>query len=397
MTMCRAGAAVLAAYTLLIPLPATAATPRQDTLAAALPTRVVLGPPRGAAALAGVNGARDQISAHPLPRAARVLWSRTLASGIGCELLADEQGRVFIAGLGRLTQLSPAGRLEFSQSHGFSRPLAAALLNDGTRVVLAEDLQLIALTERGEPRFALRLGSASTAGASLLPLWDGGVLVALGAWLLNYDAHGNLRSSAELDERARVTLQSGRDVLIVGARGGVYRWDGHGGVVRSGSFARTVQDAALNGDSIIALLVEDELAELSLRTGSVETLSDRTRASRAPSGRGKDQRRLRAVAGASLLLLPFELDAPTSDLAQSASSWLGGADGALATISANGPLTLHRGDSTTSLGEVRCSDPVSLIPAGAGRIALGCRSGQIWLVGDEPPAAAPAHSRATEQ
>jgi hypothetical protein len=370
---------------------ASAATPREE-LDAALPARFVIGPPRAAAALAGVNRARDHFSEQALPQAAQVLWTKNIAGGIACEMLSDDAGRLFIAGLGRLTQLSADGSVEFAQSHPFSRPLAAVLLNDGTRVVLTEDLQLIGLSPAGGPRFAVRLSSVNASAPSLLPLWDGGLLVAVGAWLLNYDARGELRASAELGERVRVTLSSGRDNLIVGARGAVYRWDGYSGVTRVGAFGRAVLDAALNrGDSIVARLAEDELAELSLATGAVTPLSDAVTSPRSGLKRTRDRDTWAAAASSgALMLLRFAAGEPRErwpELSSPSLSWLGGSDRALATISANTPLTFHRPGALSAALPLRCSEPASLIPAGSGRVALGCRSGPLWLLGE---AAAPS-------
>jgi hypothetical protein len=376
---------------------------------AALPERFVLGAPPGAASLAGVSVARDHSSAVRLPRQPRLLWTKSIAGGIACDMLADAAGRVFIAGFGRLTQLSPEGEVEFTRSDPFSRALAAALLNDGTRVVVTEDSQLIGVSELGAPRFVERLNGASLASPSLMPLWDGGVLLGAGTWLLNYDANGHLRASIELNERVRITLRSGRDNLIVGTRGGVYRWDGYSGVVRAGSFGRGVLDAALDhSGAIAARLASDELAMLAPATGALTPLSD---AMKLPSGPRRSSDReswVTSGSGGRLILLRLgaqEPDAGTlrllANLATDASGqWLTDAEHTLASISTTAALVFQRSDGTSAAMPIRCSEPVSLIPTGAGRAALGCRSGQLWLVGDEaaraPAKSAPA-TGATEQ
>jgi hypothetical protein len=221
---------------------------------------------------------------------------------------------------------------------------------------------------------------------------------------LNYDARGQLRASAELDERARVTLSLGRDTLIVGARGGVYRWDGYAAVTRVGRFGRPVLDAVLDrGGSIIGLLPEDELAALSLSSAELTPLSSHASSAGSNLRRGVERESwVTPVASASLMLLRFAGDAPREaavpELSSASLHWLAGADHALATISASTPLTFHRSDGAPEVTKLRCADPLSLIPAGSGRIALGCRSGNLWLVGENTsPAAAPSRPRATEQ
>lgn len=349
------------------------------------PERHVLGPPRGAAALDGVSGARDHSSAGALPRAPRVLWTRTIAGGIACNLLADDAGRVIVAGPGRLSQLGADGSLEFARSYAFSRPLAAALLNDGTRVLLTEAPELVGLSERGAPRFSVRLSGVNLASPSLLPLWDGGVLVALGAWVLSYDARGRLTSSVELDERVRLTLQNGRDVVLVGARGGAHRWSAHAGARRVGSFGRAVLDAMLTpGGSLVASLADDELAELSLASGQVTPLRALATSPGAARRTLDGSSWLSTSAdGALLLRRGGEPSTSLPELSASPLLWLQDIEGTLVTASALGGLVFHRSDEGRETLPLRCNEPLSLVPVAPGRIALGCRSGELWLIAED--------------
>lgn len=350
------------------------------------PARSMLGPTRGAAALAGIDGARDHASTGRLPQTPRVLWTRTLAGGLACELLADDTGRLIAAGPGRVTQLAQDGKLE-SRSYAFSRPLAAALLNDGTRVLLTEAPELIGISESGAQRFSVRLSGVNLVSPGLLPLWDGGVLVTLGAWALSYDARGNLNGSVELDERVRLTLQSGRDVVLVGARGGVYRWDGRGSTRRVGSFGRAVLDAVLSaGGSLIASLADDEIAELSFGGGQVTPLLATSGLPGAPRRSLDGKSWLSTTADGSLLLRRgVEPSANPAELAATPLLWLQDAEGSLATASALAGLVFHRADGSRETLPLRCSEPLSLVPVAPGRIALGCRSGELWMIGEDDP------------
>jgi hypothetical protein len=56
----------------------------------------------------------------------------------------------------------------------------------------------------------------------------------------------------------------------------------------------------------------------------------------------------------------------------------------------------HRADGSRETLPLRCSDPLSLVPVATGRIALGCRSGELWLIGDDGPRE-PGRAPATEQ
>jgi hypothetical protein len=363
------------------------------------PERHVLGPPRGAAALDGVGGARDRSSVGGLPRAPRVLWTRSIAGGITCNMLADDAGRLIALGPGRLSQLGTDGSLELTRSYPFARPIAAALMNDGTRVLLTETPELIGLSERGALRFNVRLSGVNLASPSLLPLWDGGVLVTLGAWVLSYDARGGPTSSVELDERVRVSLQSGRDVILVGARGGVYRWIDHGGVRRVGAFGRGVLDATLSpGGSLVASLAADELAELSLASGQVTPLRTATPLPGAAHRTLDGSSWLSTTAsGALLMRRGGEPSSTLPELSATPLLWLQDAEGTLVTASAPSGLVFHRADDSRETLPLRCSEPLSLVPTRAGRIALGCRSGELWLIGEDGSPAEPSRPTTTGQ
>jgi hypothetical protein len=67
---------------------------------------------------------------------------------------------------------------------------------------------------------------------------------------------------------------------------------------------------------------------------------------------------------------------------------LAGADGSIAWISSNQPLSFELpGGDQIRLETVHCPEPRELSPAGRGKLLVTCRSGHTWLIGaDEPPA-----------
>jgi hypothetical protein len=57
-------------------------------------------------------------------------------------------------------------------------------------------------------------------------------------------------------------------------------------------------------------------------------------------------------------------------------------NGALAWFAANAPLHLLRtGENDREITEVRCSQPVSLVPASDMSMVAACRPGQLWRIG----------------
>jgi hypothetical protein len=386
----RLGQALLSLLSaLLVPVVA-----RADVLNPGELGRFFLGPPAGFAAASGVNVLRNRSVARAWRAPLAVTWSRRLAGGVASNLLVDERGLLFVAGFGRLSQLSPAGDVGFSRAEAFSRALATALLNDGTRVVLSEERQLLGMTPRGVVRFTRAVSGPDDGAKTLLPLWDGGVLVGIGAALAAYGPEGDLRAARRMDEPVRVTLRDGKDVLVVGLRS-VYRYSAYAEPSLIARFDNAVLDAVGSGNgSLIALLSNGTLAELSLHDGRVHSLNERTPSQ--PPTLQRSQAGAWWVSGTApgrLLLLPFAPagvpEALATDLpritAAPAALWLSAPGGAFILASANTPLMHYAADgSREELAAAQCPEPVSLVPAGPDRIALACRSGAMWMIESGP-------------
>lgn len=360
-----------------------------DVVVPGEPRRFVVGDARGAASVTGISLARDRRTSLPPPRSPRVARSVHVEGGVTCEMLADDDGRVIVAGVGTSTELTPEGKIERRSSHGVGQARHLALLNDGTRVVLTDEPRLAAWSPGGAPRFSLRPAHASTTVGGLLPLWDGGVLVLLGSSVHAYSAAGELRRRLELPERAQTALRNGEELVVVGARGGVYRWRGHGELELElvASVPSPVLDAALVGHgTLVTLSSNDSLVHVDLARRRAEPLSGGPGAPGSRWALLEDM--LLGSAGGRLIVLradPSRVPPLRELLARAGfeASWLSSATGSAALAAPAEPLrVLHDDGGVREVGDVRCDDPISLIPTGPRRLALACRSGRVWLIED---------------
>lgn len=401
-----AAASVSAALGLILrtALAAGALVEGAEGLTPVLPHTIHRGKPPGAAALRGVDWSRARRAELPAPEGMTVIWERRLEGGLSGDVLVDDTGRVFVTGQGRVLQLGPDGREQYLRRAEFSSAVASALLADGQRVVLAREGTLAAWSPDGEPGFHVELQiPAGWARGELLPLPEGGVLVSAGTWLLSVSAPGSVEGYTHLNEPVAETLISGGKTWILTERGGVFTWDGHSPPLKQGSFdGRVSTGAARAPGQLVAVLDGHELVEWSLATGQRRNLA-RLEGAGASARLSVPTRTLVHILGANGALFSLPLDAlgnaevppEIQQLPAGSGELLSGADGTLAWLVGNAPLTLRRGEGLGhSLSEVVCAQPSSLVPAGPGRLLAACRSGQLWLVGPmatAPPTAADDH------
>jgi hypothetical protein len=352
------------------------------------------GKPPGSAVLRGVDWGRARRAELPAPSDARVLWQRRIAGGLSGDVLVDAAGRVFVAGLGRVLQLGPDGRDEYARGMDFSSAVASALLADGQRVVLAREGTLAAWSPRGDPPFQLAPQvPAGWARGDLLPLPDGGVLVSAGAWLFEVNSHGEIEGYAQLKEPAAETLVSAGQAWILLEHGDVLTWDGRSAPVKQGSFRGRVSAAAVRAPGQLLAIVDGrELAGWSQGSAgpssiaSLDGAGNGARLSVPTSGRVFVLGSTGALFSVLLEAAPSTAAPERQPLPGGSGDVLSGADGTLAWLVANAPLTLQQADGIThALDEVVCTQPASLAPAGTGRLLAACRSGQLWLVGPAAP------------
>lgn len=372
----------------------TAAAPAAAAdLVTALPHAFVLGPSRGFATAAGVDPAHSRHATQlPALDSARVVWRRQIPGGIGCNVLVDADGRVFAAGLGRVTQLGADGALQYSQSERFSGPVAAALLADGTRAVLTREGSLIGWSPSGAVAFELALEVPTAPSTStLLPLPDGGALASVGVWLLEVDATRSVRAYAVLAAEAQHTLLAGARAIVVDERGRVFEWDRREPLRPIGSFGSPIAAALVDAGSLIALSSRRSLLSMALADGGVHELGRLDAPGVAPvlgriaAGRWALMRHDGTWFSLERDVAPHALASRADPAGSSELELLVDATGAVAWWASEIPLHLETAPGVgRELSDVRCTVPASLVPAGPGRLLAACGSGLIWLVGPEP-------------
>lgn len=364
--------------------------PATDVVAAR-PYTLYRGPPQGWATTDGVDWARSYtIAEAPLPHAAQALWQAQIPGGVSCNLIVDEDGRVFAAGQGQVTQLSRDGAREYSHRTDSPGARAATLLADGARAVLTRDGQVSAWSRNGKARFSLKL-AALPAGAhgSLLPLPDGGALVSTGAWLFELEASGAIRGRALLKQGIDHTLIAHDSSVVIDDRGDVMTWDGESAPVHRGSFGgRVARITARGPSSLVGLLSDRGLSELSLTTGGRKQLAGTEKLGLLPvlAVSGSESFGLMTADGSAFLQGSGALPANGTSRAGKAdpvaeAHLLASADGTLISLSSNTALRLQKSGEVQEIPEVRCARPVSLVPAGPSRVVAACSSGQLWLIG----------------
>jgi hypothetical protein len=362
-------------------------------LVTARPHAFVLGPSRGSAVAAGVDPAHSrQATALPAVDTARVSWRRHIPGGIGCNVLVDAEGRVFAAGLGRVTQLGPDGALQFSQGERFSGPVAAALLADGTRAVLTREGSLFGWSPSGANAFELPLDvPAAPSTSSLLPLPDGGALASVGAWLFEIDATRSVGAHAVLAAAAQHTLLVGARAVVIDEQGRVFEWDRREPLRSLGSFGSPIVAALVDAGSLIALSSRRSLLRMDRSDGRVHELA-RLDATGVGPVLGRIATGRWALMKHDGTWFSLERDvAPHAPVSRADPAGLSDIDlvvdatGVVAWWASEAPLRLETAPGVgRELSDVRCTVPASLVPAGAGRLLAACSSGLIWLVGPEP-------------
>jgi hypothetical protein len=319
------------------------------------------------------------------------LWRAQVKGGISCNLLVDSAGSIFAAGLGHVTQIAADGKRQYSRRASFSNAIAAALLANGDRVVLTREGQLLAWSAAGTAGLNIALSTpARWSQGGLMPLSDGGLLVSIGSWLFRLGPDGEARGHTRLKFQIAQTLIADHRIIVIDETGETLEWDGHSPPVHRGSFgARVTSVAVRETTTLVGLVGNRTLVELALLTGSARRLTPRDGPALLPALSTPAPGRVNVLRsdGALLALGPEPLplapsgkalaDAPTD------AQLLSSPGGTLAWFAANIPLELQSSSDQTQLPEVQCPQPISLVSAGAGRIAAGCRTGQLWLIGQK--------------
>jgi hypothetical protein len=232
----------------------------------------------------------------------------------------------------------------------------------------------------------------------VLPLLDGGALIAAGAWLFALEASGEVRARARIDHEALETFVWQGRVLALEETGELVEWDGSSAPRVIADFGAPVLRAALGDDgTLIAVVSGRGLFGL----GGARTSTEPRTLAADPSVLGllalADPGHALALRGdgrvlaAALTEAAAPLDGGT--LAQPGTiTRLLASPSAIAWIGRDTALELRDGESERELGGVHCHEPMSLAVAGAGRVLVGCQSGQLWLISQAPTNSVPVQT-----
>ncbi len=366
-------------------------TSRATELPATLPHLLFRGPPAGPAAMPGGDWHRaNRSEGTEPPDTLRVVWRRRVGGGISCNVLVDAQGRVFVAGAGHVTELGSDGQVAYRRTGELSECAAAALLADGSRVVLGAEGRLSAWSRNGARRLDLMLDApARFSHATLLPLPDGGMLASMGGRLFELGPDGEPRSQRQSNHDIVQSLVVGGRTLLVDTAGQISSWQGRSPPRPLGTFGTSVAVVAASDSSTLIGLASRAALAFSIERGEPRPLLSFDRIGLLPlisvpvagepvflRADGSVERGAGGAPGS-----PFARSGAAPEPLRDA-QLVARRDGVVTWLAANVPLEIAVIDHPPrSLPDVLCTQPVSLVPAARGHLVVACRTGQLWLIG----------------
>ncbi|MFC1643173.1 PQQ-binding-like beta-propeller repeat protein [Myxococcota bacterium] len=367
------------------------------------PLRAIVGPPQGLAPQFRLNSSRTGRSPTLLPMRPRILWRSHVQGTVDGGLAVDPRGAVVVGSSLALSQVSRNGRVEWT--HRLTTPAVGnvTLLADGTRVVATAEGLLLGISEWGTPRWQYHDGPPPRGvQTTLLPSADGGVVVAAGELVLWLDREGRRRAQETVSAPITALLGWRHRVLVVTRDGDILEWDGiQSPRHRAKAEGTNSGGAALIDPDLLALVVDGRRlveVDLTLEVLRVRMADGPLEFNTPPVVAARQETRIVSTDG---VLLGHdqagrETLRTTLATAQSGSQPFSGQRAfgqAPLVVDANGntafALAFRDPGVRTSKGDVRvipdvaCSEPVALAPAGQLRLVGACRSGLIWVAGEQ--------------
>jgi hypothetical protein len=279
------------------------------------------------------------------------------------------------------------------------------LTTRGERVVLTGAGELVYFTRSGDVVRRLQLASAPLrTDAPLLPLEDGGVLVAAAGDVSRLTPSAGVRHVARFNDEVRTLLESPAGLVVTTELGDVHLWSPPPAPRKVGSFAGRVSTGAalVGGRRVIASVDQARLVEvdLSTRTRRVRVSVPGLLFQGAPVLTAGQETRILSFEGTLLghepggqETLRVALTAGAASPDRRPATHFGGAPplvldarGTCAFALPNAEVGVVTADGDVRIApEASCVDPVTLVPAGPGRMLLACRSGQLMLIGEGAP------------
>lgn len=401
----------LAPFALLAPLALAAPFALADAIDPTMPETVVVGPPRGAAPMARLDGARAGRSATALPDAPRTLWRKLTHAGLDLLPVAvDERGSITIAAanMPELVELGSDGEERWRARTGSGTPVTGpVLLGDGTRVVVNGAGEACGITPNGTPKFRTALGvQGRAARLPPLPLEDGGVAIATGSDVTLLDADGRVASRIAIGERlAGALVETPRGLVATTERGAVWLLRPPASARRLGTLGGTPGPGAALADPRTLLAVVDarRLVAFDLATGTehgrfaAATPSIDGPPTLGASGSawvvsfaglllgwdasGAELRRV-PLDTQSALVVPDGGRITLDETLLESPPPIADRDGRLAFARPRGRIGVVSAEGTVSIVESpTCERPVALAPAGDRKMVVACRDGIVIMLG----------------
>ena len=387
----RGARALLSLFSLFAPAVAVA---HDSTIAATL----AAGGKGALAAAAGIDAQNSGSVRVPLPRSPAPSFHVKLSAPISRPPVGDAQGRLVVAhGAGKLSQLGPEGRLEWSARVGpDSEASAPVIARDETRWLITQAGEAVGFAPAGRELYRESVpGLTESRDVELIPLEAGGLALSSARQLAELDRRGKLRWLAQAKEPLVVVLEAGGTLIGVTSSGQVLRRDAEGNLVSVAELGGRVTSASIAPDQrrLLAIVDPGALVELNIATGLRRTLFSETvlpLTSFSVGTRGE----LRLLASGRLIAFD----------ARGQESFRALVSGGPAPMSNTGPLPLVDSSGFTAVnlpdtglllvaanGEVQavsgsaCSEPLRPTPVGSRKLALSCRSGLVFGLSDRAP------------
>jgi hypothetical protein len=315
----------------------------------------------------------------------------------------DRRGSIVVASTTHLSQISSNGKLSWALRLRSSPAATGPVLTSDGRRLVATESELLSADADGQILWRRDLpSSGSGAPAPLLPTSDGGCTVPVGAHLFRMEPDGTVRDHAHVGEAILDVLGQGSSLVILTRSGAVLRWSPPADPNPLGSLGGPpTGGAALAAEQVLVAVVDSRrLVEFHLATGQrrVRVGEGRLMLDGQPAVTLRRETRVATLDG---LLLGHD-SAGKETLRVALAPRVSAGDGGVrvARSSRAPPLIV---DSRGQVGFVRpgmdvgvvsadgklstaagaaCISAAGLVPAGRGRMAVACRSGIIWLVGD---------------
>jgi hypothetical protein len=344
------------------------------------------------------NSSRSRVR---LPRAPTINFRLRLTGGIGQAPASDSDGNLIVVqGEPRVTKLDARGKTLWSERLRAEASGAPVITSSGSILIVTRSANALLFDPFGRLLFDRPLALSEPRHRTLtIALTNGGALVASGRELLELTSAAQIARQSHLPANVVSVAEWGAQLLAVCDTGALALAHATGGFEPIGSLGGSVEGAALEGDSLNAVVDAHRLVAFDLRTHQIRLLaadptlelagvpalfSDRGSAVVADGGFLS----FRSSSGAERQRLslgePGRAVDPTTRALHPALLIVDPAGGVATTRSGSDALLFQPDGSSRRLEGTTCLDPWRPTPGRDG-VFLTCRSGQIFGVSEGPP------------